>query len=1129
MLTIKPLTSSIIEERFEGELIGIPSLDSNFEIRTRSKLAESKADSHVRRNITLKDNVPVMNCITCGSGYQKAAKVLGLPGTVMKSIANFEYAYDMSTRTIREVGECTHPVYNGTALEMLIDELNTEETIKSLISVLINKSISKGMCLYVGKGEEYTPIYAGYGFIIRNAVGDIVTDGLDNVIEQFKRRLELGDDIFSRLNVLLNLYNSCGSNDAVVKYLKDAFILRHVTVLPYNLRPSMSGKRHPMSILYQKLFQANTDVVMYSDIYSDEFKEHYKRIAQLVETLMCNNKVSGELANIDPLLSRLKSKDNGVVRANMLKKRLDYSGRSAVIVNPFLPINTLGIPKSMAIKLYRRYLTSDCGLDPATVLERINDPDFEEEAVKCLTESGVIDRVPILLGRNPTLHKHGIQGFHVVLIDSRAIQVSPLVCPAYNMDFDGDTGHTEILMTLEAISEVFKLIMTDNNVILPKTGESTICPEKDVIYGLYACTRNDYTAGRNVGSFNTPEELKQAIYTQQIYVGDIVTVSGFGTGTAGILAYKSCFPKSVIEAYEECIVTQKSVRKYIDAMVGYSVTTFDDCLNSLVELGIRVAYIYNKSVSLLTPLHDVPDFDNAIPKFNEDVESIYELNDLGLYDTSSFSYDLSGKISAVNDIMKKFIYEKIPDGMFKDMAQSGARGNESNLVQMFGCKGQISKNEVESFNVLITNSMHSQLTPMEASIAGYGARKGQISKSIKTADTGYMGRKMNHCSCSIIVKSDDCGTTEGINVDFGEIRSFLIKETTVSTDIPKIEEEAEKIMVQFLAGRCEAGTKHIITKNEAKKLASGHSVVKIRSPLTCNDPCCRYCYGNDPATRSLPKIGSPVGLTASLSMSEPLTQFVMKVFQKGGVVGAASPFDRLADIFNQSDIRSKAVNTGYISYDPIAWAPGILESEPFGAGRVLLRIVPDGDPDPAYNYKDNRIVSDMVEFKLGRKVSVGEQLRIERGDCYMRELLRRTDLMTASMTMVYTLYFLYRTQVDLLPIHLELMVSTMIGYLPWSCNDIRIKYGKYYQKRLLIDLGYGDQLDKFISDIRGVTRIVKENPNFFEAFIMEDQREALSEAIINCEFDTNSSPLVQLALGQHVKVGTGYNPEYMEV
>lgn len=1131
MLNIKPLTKDIIVKRFEGELIGMLSLESNFEIRTHNKLAESKADSHVRRYITLKENVPVINSITCGSGYSKAARILGITGTVMKALANFEYAYDDAKKVVLEIGECTKPIYNGAAIERLIDEVDAESIITHLMCSIIVKCVGKNFVVEIGRGSEYVDLYGDFGFLLKDKNGKVVDDYNEYVIVMFRRRLEYKDELFTRLNVILNLYLSCGNDSQKVRdYLKSVFIVRNVTVIPYNLRPSMGGKRHPLTALYQKLFQANTDVAMYSDSSSDEFKEHYKRIAQLVETLMCNNKVSGELSNIDPLLSRLKSKDNGIVRANMLKKRQDYSGRSAVIVNPFLPINTIGVPKSMVVRLYRRYLTSECGIDAAVVMEKINDPDFEEEAIKALVKTGIIDRIPALLGRNPTLHKHGIQGFKVVLVDGRAIQVSPLVCPAYNMDFDGDTSHIEVPITFAAVNELLHLIMTDKNIILPKTGESTICPEKDIVYGLYMCTRDDYTESGNGGRYNTITRLKQALYSQQIMVWDTVTLAGVGTGPAGRIAYKACFPKALQQYIDDVVIAQKSLRKYVDTVVGMPVNVFDDCLNALVDLGMRIAYLYNKSVSLLTPMRPVKEFDEAIDNFYKDMEPLYELNDLGLYDVGSFSYDLSGKISTVNDAMKNNVYAKMPDNMFKDMAQSGARGNESNLVQMFGCKGQISKNEVDSFNILITNSMQSQLTPMESSIAGYGARKGQISKSIKTADTGYMGRKLEHCSGSIMVTEDNCGTDKGVDIKFDEIRSFLIKETTIDSDMAKINEEAENIMSRFISGRCPVGSSTVITKSKAKELSASHGVVKIRSPLTCGNPCCKLCYGIDPSTGTLPKRGTPVGMLSALSMSEPLTQFVMKVFQKGGVVGAASPFDRLADILNQSDIRYKAVSTGYTSYDPVAWAPGTLEAEPFSNGQILLKIIPDEGVDiKRYNYKDNRIVSDMVEFKLGRHVEVGEQLRVERGDCYMRELLRCTDLETASLTMVYTLYFLYKSQVDLLPVHLELMVSTLIGYLPCASHMPDVRYGKYYQKHLLIELGYGDRLNEFIPEIRGVTSIVKGNPNFMEAFIMEDQREALSEALTNRLFDTNSSPLVQLALGQHVKVGTGYDSNFLEM
>ena len=404
------------------------------------------------------------------------------------------------------------------------------------------------------------------------------------------------------------------------------------------------------------------------------------------------------MKQIRPLLETIKGKQ-GMIRGTLLKKKQDYSGRSVVVISPFMPIDCIGVPRSMVPKLYRHFALNDCKFSPEEVLEKINDSGFDEIIVNALIRKGVIASTPMLLGRNPTLHRNGAQGFHVVLTEGRAVEVSPLVCPAYNMDFDGDTAWNAISLNPKANLEIEKLILTDRNILLSKTGESTICPRMDIIYGLYMCTRAGYAMGASVANFKNAVELKEAIYSQKVRVWDTVTVSSMRTDVAGKLAFESCLTTDVARSMGETPeITTKTIKPYIERMQNLPTHVFDNIINSLVELGFRVAYLYTCSVSMLKPLTSdteaAREFDQAYQRFHEAMAPIDELNDLGLYDSETYGVEYSNQLRTVDKALSEGIYDKVgDDSMYTLMAKSGARGNKSNLVQMFGSKGRIQKSD----------------------------------------------------------------------------------------------------------------------------------------------------------------------------------------------------------------------------------------------------------------------------------------------------------------------------------------------------------------------------------------------------------------------------------------------------
>lgn len=1112
----------------------------------RDKYKLSRASAHVRRYIDL--TLPCINSLLCGSGHKLAAKLLGMSGEELEGIAKFTYCVDKRTGELISTPERgsspSDYLFNGQALLYFINNLHVTETIHLEISSKIAGLM--GSCVFeIQQGEGDFQVYGDWwvkvtdGTLQPTITQDTFTDVMTSLFQAGK---------LTRLSMLINLLNTCGSDQAVRDYLSRSLVYQHLPVIPYFMRPSLHKKDHPLTAAYVRLYTTNNNYSMYANGSVEDFKEFYKSIYALLTSIVCYNYFDGgelvspdrDMKQIRPLLETIKGKQ-GMIRGTLLKKKQDYSGRSVVVISPFMPIDCIGVPRSMVPKLYRHFVLNDCKFSPEEVLEKINDSGFDEIIVNALIRKGVIANTPMLLGRNPTLHRNGAQGFHVVLTEGRAVEVSPLVCPAYNMDFDGDTAWNAISLNPKANLEIEKLILTDRNILLSKTGESTICPRMDIIYGLYMCTRAGYTMGASVANFKNAVELKEAIYSQKVRVWDTVTVSSMRTDVAGKLAFESCLTTDVARSMGETPeITTKTIKPYIERMQNLPTHVFDNIINSLVELGFRVAYLYTCSVSMLKPLTSdteaAREFDQAYQRFHEAMAPIDELNDLGLYDSETYGVEYSNQLRTVDKALSEGIYDKVgDDSMYTFMAKSGARGNKSNLVQMFGSKGRIQKSDTELFNVVIEHSLCSQLTPSEGFIAANGARKGQISKSIKTADTGYLTRKMEHVASPLVITEVDCGTHDGITISKSVIASFLFKENMNSQERAALNKEASDIFVRFVSGRYRADTGLKITKQEARAIAdkSYDAKVKIRSPLKCKNPCCQKCYGNDTSTGRSAAVGLAIGMIAAQSMGEPSTQLTMKEFQKGGTAGSsASPFDRLEALLSQSDIKKAAKEGTYGTYDPIAWAPGTLKKQDYPGTNILLEIVPPDDMSDEerskYAYNIKRIVPESVAYKVEQKVSFGEPLRVTRGDCYVQEVAQLCGIEAAQMTLLYSLYFLFRSQVDLVPVHIETMVASMTGYASVTTNLKDLKVGKYYTPHQLHTLGLDYSRTRFVGAVRGVATVVNTNANFMESLIMEDQRRVLSEAVLNGLIDLEDNPLVQIALGQRAKLGTGMNENFLE-
>lgn len=1139
-IRIAPFEEDDLERLYGVQAISLKSITEKPNISLTDNYRVSKAASHVRSYIKL--FYPCISDLVCGSGYS-AGKVLGITNDQLRKLAHFNACIDTVEKEVIEyrAGEDEDKeryLFNGMAVWWLIDNLNIKERIRTHLLTTIRPCIGKKFECSVNNEKRGLCLLSNW-YVESNNIGITQEDVLKYMYSK------INEPAMTTVAIYINLLNAHGTEKAVKHYLKKMLVITELPTIPYNMRPALDNRKHPLTMAYSKLFNANNDYTVYQSGPLDEYKEHYKTVYALVNTIICNNYFTDrslvspdkDFKKMRPIMETLKGK-TGSIRASMIARRQNNTGRSAVIVNPFLPLNKIGVPRSMIPKLYRKYSFSVCDLSPEEFLQHAHSQQFNEKLVDDLIKSGVITDIPMLLGRNPTLHRMGIQGFEVVITEGRALEVSPLVCPAFNMDFDGDTGHNSIPLTLEGKYEIKRLIMTDMNILLPKTGDSTICPRMDIIYGLYMCTRSHYKKGEVVARFNSILEFKLALFSQNIMVWDTVSVRKRGTDVAGRLAFDCCFTKGFIgEDLPIVEITAKTIKPYIEKLTTQKVLTFDKTINALVELGFKTANIYGTSVSMLQPDNPCPELDTVFEKFDKDMEEIIKLHDLGFYDPETYGVEYSMHLREVDKVISENMVDSLTErNMFKHMAVSGARGNVGNLSQMYRYKGQIQKSETELFNVAIKRGLRDQLTPMEHMIAVNGARKGQIAKSIKTADTGYMRRKIEHATHTLIITEEDCGTDEGITISRDDIMSFLYRPGMSKSDISHVNETIDEVMIRMISGRFCADNNLKITNDIAKAWVVGQkmSSVTIRSPLKCKNPCCQMCYGDDPSTRRTAAIGLPIGFLSAQSLAEPITQMTMKEFQLGGVArrdAIASPFERVNALIGSGNLAEKTKRGRFFTYDPVAWAPGKLVRTEHIGNQAILSIIPEGvsqEERAKYNYKETRVVPDYVDFKVGQHVNVGDTLRIVRGDTDPAEVLQYSGLDAVHKALLLNLYFVFRPTCDLIPKHIEVLLECLTGYMPFKTDLKELKMGKFYTRRQLCDLNKNYMRTSFMPAIRNVTAVTNDSVNFMESMIMENQRKVISNAVLNALSDTCTAPLVQIAFGKVPTVGTGYNKNFLE-
>ena len=676
-------------------------------------------------------------------------------------------------------------------------------------------------------------------------------------------------------------------------------ILKNVPVIPADLRPmvQLDGGRFATSDLndlYRRVINRNNRLKKLLEIKAPEIvvKNEKRMLQEAVDALIDNGRrgkpvVAQNNRELKSLSDMLKGKQ-GRFRQNLLGKRVDYSARSVIVVGPSLKMNQCGIPKKMALELYKPFIMRELvKRELATNIKTAKKLVEEADDKVWDVIEDVIQDHPVLLNRAPTLHRLSIQAFEPVLIEGKAIRLHPLVCSAFNADFDGDQMAVHLMLSPEAIMEAKLLMLAPNNIISPSNGEPIAVPSQDMVMGCFYMTKERPGSKGEGKAFSNIAQALTAYHNGVLDTHAIIKVRINGEmieTTPGRLMFNELLPE-VDKQYNQTFGKSQLKKLIAKLYEEHGFTETAELINKIKDFG----YHYGAMAGVSVGIEDleIPEAKKDIlAKADEQVAQIEADYKAGkIINEERYRKTITVWSEATDAVTKAMMNGLDQFNPVYMMANSGARGNISQMRQLAAMRGNMADTQGRIIEVPIKANFREGLTVLEFFMSSHGARKGLADTALRTADSGYLTRRLVDISHEVIVNAEDCGTHQGIEV--GE----LISEGKV------IEELKERINGRVLAedlvfeGEVIAPRNTLIRKDLIKKIDElGIRKVKIRSPLTCalEKGVCRKCYGMDLSNHKEILLGEAVGVIAAQSIGEPGTQLTMRTFHTGGVATAAA-------------------------------------------------------------------------------------------------------------------------------------------------------------------------------------------------------------------------------------------------
>jgi DNA-directed RNA polymerase subunit beta' len=689
-------------------------------------------------------------------------------------------------------------------------------------------------------------------------------------------------------------------------------ILEVIPVIPPDLRPlvPLDGGRFATSDLndlYRRVINRNNRLKRLLELNAPEIiiRNEKRMLQEAVDALFDNGKRGRTIlgANKKPLksLSDMLRGKQGRFRQNLLGKRVDYSGRSVIVVGPELKLHQCGLPKKMALELFKPFIyhrLEEKGL--VTTIKSAKKMLEKERPEVWDVLDEVIREHPVMLNRAPTLHRLGIQAFEPVLIEGKAIQLHPLVCAAFNADFDGDQMAVHVPLSVEAQSEARILMMSTNNILSPANGKPIIIPTQDIVLGIYYMTRERPSVKGEGKAFSNTEEVRVAYDANEVDLHARIKVRLDGElveTTVGRVLLRDILPEEIPFRLINKVMKKSELANLIDYCYRYGGEKKTVLLSDrLKDLGYRYATLAGISISIddmMIPSNK----EKLLKEAQQEIERVQEQYTDGLI-TDGERYNkvidiwaqVTENIAAV--MLKELGSEEIvnPSGQKLSteslnpifiMADSGARGSAQQVRQLAGMRGLMAKPSGEIIETPITANFREGLTVLQYFISTHGARKGLADTALKTANAGYLTRRLVDVAQDVVIREHDCGTLDGIEVE-SLVEGGEIIESMRERILGRV--ALEEIRDPFSSDVIVKGNEEIDETLADRIEDIGIDKVKIRSVLTCKSKqgVCALCYGRDLARGRLVNVGEAIGIIAAQSIGEPGTQLTMRTFHIGG-------------------------------------------------------------------------------------------------------------------------------------------------------------------------------------------------------------------------------------------------------
>ncbi len=938
----------------------------------------------------------------------------------------------------------------------------------------------------------------------------------------------------------------------------DWMFLTVLPVIPPGLRPmvALEGGRHATSDvndLYRRVINRNNRLKKLLEIDAPEvILRNEKRILQEAVDALIDNSIrhgsssaamsQAQRRQLKSLADTLKGKA-GLFRQNLLGKRVDYSGRSVIVVGPDLKLSQCGLPKHMALELFRPFVI-------AKLLEQ--GLAFNIRGANRLIDEGipevwanleeVIKGKYVLLNRAPTLHRLGIQAFNPTLIEGNAIQLHPLVCTAFNADFDGDQMAVHVPLSEEAQAEARELMAANKNLLKPGSGDPVTNPSMDIVLGCYWMTKIVEGEKGEGKIFPTPNSAITA-YDFGL-VGFRAKIKVMGTDspkyapyegkpfetTAGRLLFNSVLPKDFPYINKE--ITKKDISGLVDDLITrYGIEGTPDILDKIKSFGYR--YVTKSGITWSISDVKVPgEKKEIVAKGREEEMKVTEQFAEGLLSEE----ERYRKVIEIWERVRAEVEKKLPSTLVKngpvlDMITSGARGSLKQVAMMAGMKGLIISPSGRTIDFPVIPSLKEGLSPLEYFITTHGSRKGLTDTALNTAKAGYLTRRLVDVAQDVIVTEEDCGEKEGIT---------MTKENASGIDITLARNIRGRVLATDVVGEdgkviYKKGA--LIGRDDAQTIdKAGVKEVQVFSPLSCKTlrGVCQKCYGFDLGRGRLVAIGETVGIVAAQAIGEPGTQLTMRTFHSGGAAGEdiTMGLPRVEDVFERQAPKASAA---------VSKLDGVVSDIKRGEkDDIIITVLGEAGGVK----KEKKEVEHSVSFRRTSRVKIGEEVKagdlLTDGYADIEELFKYGGQDRAQRYVISEINKIYETQgASISRKHLEIIVRQMFsrkkikvaGDTQFSVGDIveeaELAEENELVKRLGKEEARGDAL------VLGITEVALTKESWMSSASFQNTSRVLIEAAVQGKVDRLHGLKENVILGRLIPAGTGHpanrvEPEYEE-